>query len=666
MKNRSLQKILSGVLVAGLMVSCMGMEESDPSSLQMPEVKTFEVKDNASLVFELTASVDKSLAGRIAECGFYYGKDKSMSGAEKVECKMLGGTFSADITLHEYGEIFYVCNYISNGTEGNEICSEVKSITVKELEDYVEFGEVTVISYDRENKVASVNVQCNVKDGVDVTLCGLCYGASRELTVNDIHVEDKLFTENVISVEIPDCNIGDTYYVRPYLYDGEELTYGDVVTLNVIMKPAVTTSSVSNISDYSATCGGNVTDDGGAEVTAKGIVWSTSESPTVSLSTKSVAGKGIGEFSSSMTGLLPGTKYYVRAYATNSAGTSYGDQRIFTTNGEKPKILAPANCHMIHYSGTYAFPLVKGNDPSRKISNVSSVSVLWESFGTSSVPDVGDIVSWSKTNGEYVFFGLIPDQTSYGNAVIAAKDASGTILWSWHIWVTEVPKEHVYANNAGVLMDRNLGACEATKGSVRAYGLYYQWGRKDPFLGPNGVSSDQRAASSASWPFCLQASQARGTIQYSIEHPMEFIASCDANADWLYSDDWHTDHYRWSSTKTIYDPCPAGWRVPDESVWRDAGLPYDGTYAFADGGIQIGSLYCSPNAWYPAAGWYYCNDPLYKVGEGGQYWTVTKSANSDSQREGSTILSFDTSGMLKVGRVFGFHAWGMSVRCFKE
>ena len=75
MKNRSLLKVLSGVLVAGLMVSCMGMEESDPSSLQVPEVKTFDVKDNGSLVFELTASVDKSLSGRIAECGFYYGNE---------------------------------------------------------------------------------------------------------------------------------------------------------------------------------------------------------------------------------------------------------------------------------------------------------------------------------------------------------------------------------------------------------------------------------------------------------------------------------------------------------------------------------------------------------------------------------------------------------------
>lgn len=342
MKNRSLLKIILGVLTSGLLVSCMGLEDTVPSSLDAPEINNFEVKDNGSLVFELNASVDKSLAGRIASCGFYYGKDKSMSGAEKIECRMLGGSFSADLTLREYGQTFYVCSYISNGTDGNEVCSEGQEITVKELEEYVEFGEVAVVSYDRENKVASVNVQCNVKDGIDVTLCGLCYGASRELTVNDIHVEDKLFNGNVISVKIPDCNIDDTYYVRPYLYDGDEMVYGEVETLNLIMKPTVTTSSVTNIRDHSATCGGNVSDDGGSEIISKGIVWSTSPEPTISLSTKTNVGKGMGEFSSSMTGLNPKTIYYVRAYATNSAGTSYGSIHELTTDKLQESLLIDA------------------------------------------------------------------------------------------------------------------------------------------------------------------------------------------------------------------------------------------------------------------------------------------------------------------------------------
>ena len=234
MKNRSLQKILSGVLVAGLVVSCMGMEESDPASLQMPEVKTFEVKDNGSLVFELTASIDKSLAGRIADCGFYYGNEKSMSGAEKIECKMLGGTFSADITLHEYGETFYACSYISNATEGSEICSEPKSITVKELHDYVEFGQAALVSYDMATKAASVSVSYEVEKGVDVTARGLCYGTSRDLSVNGSTLKDADLSSGSVTYEIPGVEIGKTYYVRPYLYDGEELAYGEPQELIIL------------------------------------------------------------------------------------------------------------------------------------------------------------------------------------------------------------------------------------------------------------------------------------------------------------------------------------------------------------------------------------------------------------------------------------------------
>jgi FKBP-type peptidyl-prolyl cis-trans isomerase 2 len=93
----------------------------------------------------------------------------------------------------------------------------------------------------------------------------------------------------------------------------------------------VTTSTVSSITQTTATCGGNVTDDGGAEVTGKGVCWNISENPTTSNS-KTSDGTGIGTFTSNLTSLTPATKYYVRAYATNSEGTGYGSQVNFTTS----------------------------------------------------------------------------------------------------------------------------------------------------------------------------------------------------------------------------------------------------------------------------------------------------------------------------------------------
>ncbi len=93
--------------------------------------------------------------------------------------------------------------------------------------------------------------------------------------------------------------------------------------------PTVTTAEVTNITATTATCGGNVVTDGGATVTARGVCWSTSPNPTVSGSHTS-DGTGVGEFTSAMTGLTPGLTYYVRAYATNSWGTAYGESQTFT------------------------------------------------------------------------------------------------------------------------------------------------------------------------------------------------------------------------------------------------------------------------------------------------------------------------------------------------
>ncbi len=95
--------------------------------------------------------------------------------------------------------------------------------------------------------------------------------------------------------------------------------------------PVLTTTAISSITTSSASSGGNITDDGGAEVTARGICWGTASKPEITGS-KTSDGKGIGSFTSSITDLTPNTKYYVRAYATNSEGTAYGNEQSFTTN----------------------------------------------------------------------------------------------------------------------------------------------------------------------------------------------------------------------------------------------------------------------------------------------------------------------------------------------
>ena len=102
--------------------------------------------------------------------------------------------------------------------------------------------------------------------------------------------------------------------------------------------PTVSTIAVSAITDSTAECGGTITSDGGAAVTARGVCWSASAIPTTADDT-TTDGTGSGSYTSSLTGLTAGTHYRVRAYATNSAGTGYGGVDTFTTTAPSPEIL---------------------------------------------------------------------------------------------------------------------------------------------------------------------------------------------------------------------------------------------------------------------------------------------------------------------------------------
>jgi hypothetical protein len=115
---------------------------------------------------------------------------------------------------------------------------------------------------------------------------------------------------------------------------GQSLTICDGVPTWGGCSPKITTTATDTVSYRTATSGGNVTAEGGGglSVTARGVCWSTSINPTITLSTKTVNGAGSGSFTSSITGLTPNTLYHVRAYATNSVGTSYGSDSVFTTN----------------------------------------------------------------------------------------------------------------------------------------------------------------------------------------------------------------------------------------------------------------------------------------------------------------------------------------------
>lgn len=345
-----------------------------------------------------------------------------------------------------------------------------------------------------------------------------------------------------------------------------------------------------------------------------------------------------------------------------------------------------ANSYIVSHAGTYQFDPVKGNGTA-SVGSVASVEVLWESFGTDVKPAVGDLIKSVEYKNSHIVI-RTPDVFCEGNAVIAAMNSSGKILWSWHIWLTDMPQECVYANNAGTMMDRNLGATSATPGDFTALGLLYQWGRKDPFLGTGSPDSGQRAASTGKdYTPRVLADSYNGTIDYTVQNPTTLIYNnvVGTNWDWYYTGNEYSDETRWQKNKTIYDPCPPGWRVPEggsSGVWSKAGFRKQ-KYDHTNNGMLFGSGFSNPESWYPATCEYFADGYLYKLSTRTAMWSITtynweQNWNYDKQHSAySFSFSYSTynyddydgdpAGDTELDNSFyTFRSCALPVRCIKE
>jgi hypothetical protein len=167
--------------------------------------------------------------------------------------------------------------------------------------------------------------------GSEITQRGICWSTAESPTIeDDFSIESG--TTGSFSSTVSQLTPNTMYHVRAYASNGTGTAYGETKSFTTLALelPSLTTSSVTNITFTTATSGGNITDDGGSSITARGIVWNTQPEPTTSHS-KTTSGQGTGTFQSNLTDLLAGTTYYVRAYATSEVGTAYGSQQTLTT-----------------------------------------------------------------------------------------------------------------------------------------------------------------------------------------------------------------------------------------------------------------------------------------------------------------------------------------------
>ena len=365
-------------------------------------------------------------------------------------------------------------------------------------------------------------------------------------------------------------------------------------------------------------------------------------------------------------------------YNISLKGAMSYDTRVTTNILLTPTAVSESNCYMVTPGSAIRIPVSRANTAiAGSIPDVTKnwdTDLLWtdNSTGLASNGVIENIVADYSNGGIIVKAG-----TAEGNAVVVVKNLSGTILWSWHIWVTNYNPntDKTYTFNGFTWMDRNLGAKNATIGSAGAFGFFYQWGRKDPFPGPNANTSgngniitlydrygNALVRNSTGLKVEAVTSAVTNYLQKSINNPLTFYAGVSNNDyDWYSYNAGVYNDYLWvtsSGTKNIYDPCPIGWRIPNSTeptLWANLSASWDGTNLGQNWGTNLG--------WWPASGHPSCGDYGFAVGSG-FFWTAQTSGTK------GCYMDFYPTSPPTVTWTFGGgisnRAYGASERCVKE
>lgn len=206
--------------------------------------------------------------------------------------------------------------------------SSMQSCTKKPTPPVVTTANISDISQTSATTGGNV-----ISDGGDeIIIAGVCWSTSANTSVKDKHTNDSRAVGS-FSSNLKDLAPNTKYYIRAYAHNNTGTGYGNEISFstNPFVGATLTTAVITWITSSSAISGGNISSDGGTAVTERGVCWSTSTNPAIEGS-HTTDGTGIGSFESSLTGLTANTTYYVRAYATNSAGTEYGNEVTFTTS----------------------------------------------------------------------------------------------------------------------------------------------------------------------------------------------------------------------------------------------------------------------------------------------------------------------------------------------
>ena len=473
-----------GLLTIFIIVTCVFLSEckKDPK----PDVfRVTEVDVDASYK---TAEINGSYTFSVIpyDMKIVYGEKDDLTDAISSKVNVGESAFHVNINNLSTETKYYYCFecYSSHSSTRSEVHSFV---TLKAEKPVVETGAVENITLTFATCGGNVVSDC----GADVTERGVCWSTSPNPTINDNITTNGngtgTFTSNLINL-----TANTTYYVRAYANNSAGTGYGNEIsftTLKDIVKPTVKTNEVSSVVQDAAICGGVVIDDGGAEVTARGVCWSTSQNPTINGS-HTDDGTGEGDFTSTITGLTAGTTYYVRAYATNVMGTAYGEQRSFTTEEEEAELTPPTviTSEVIDITETTA--VSGGNVTDDGGATVTARGICWSISQNPTLDDNDGMTTDGNGTGTFTsdLVNLTANTTYYVRAY--ATNEKGTSYGDEMSFTTEEEDEEgcepdgeiagYYYVDLGLPSGVKWATCNVGASSPEDYGDYFAWGETSP------------------------------------------------------------------------------------------------------------------------------------------------------------------------------------------
>lgn len=313
------------VALAMLLVACK-------PEIEKPTVVTKSVGEITQTTAKIVGQVTEDGGAEVTERGVCWSTEGNPSIADACTKDGIGiGEYTSNLADLEPNTTYYVKTYAVN-SEGISY-GEEKSFKTLEVVDTT-LTVVTIAPDEVTQTTAKAGGNITADGNSKIIERGVCWSKSQNPTIEDDHASNGAGSGEFY-VDIEGLTANTKYYIRAYAKSEKSIVYGNELSFTTeeeggATKPVVKTISITDIYLYKASCNAEVVSDGGAEVTARGVCWSTNQNPTIN-DNKTTDGSGIGSYTSKLSQLKSGTQYYVRAYATNEKGTSYGEQKSFTT-----------------------------------------------------------------------------------------------------------------------------------------------------------------------------------------------------------------------------------------------------------------------------------------------------------------------------------------------